>query len=130
MEPLRWQTRISMLWIILTVNYSAFHFLGLREPGAIKGLLETQVNEGTRSTIAILFIVPFIMAWLSMTLKDSANRWTNLVLGVLFAVMFVTQLIRFTAAGRSTTILIDTFFALVVVVLVVWYAWKWPKQEV
>lgn len=129
MELLRWKTRISMLWIILTVNFSAYLFLGLLSPGAIKELLETQASAGTRSSIAVLFFIPFIMAWLSLTLKDSVNRLTNLVLGILSAVFFVVQFIRYAAARTPTITLIDIVFAFVVTLLIVWYAWKWPKQE-
>jgi hypothetical protein len=129
MELLRWKTRIAVLWIVLTVNFSAFLFVSLLEPGAIKELLETQANQGTRSPMLVLFFIPFIMAWLSMTLKDSTNRWINLVLSILFAVFFVGEFIRYAAAGRPATILVAVFFAFVVDILIVWYAWKWPKQE-
>jgi hypothetical protein len=129
MESLRWKTRISALWIILTVNFSAFLFLNLIESTSRKELLETRASEETMGRIAFLFFVPFIMAWLSQTLKDSANRWTNLILAILFAVLFVGELIGFFNAGRPTPILVDTFFALVVNLLIIWYAWKWPKRE-
>ncbi len=129
MELLRWKTRIAVLWLILTVNFSAYIFLGLLSPGTIKELLETQADTGTRPIIAVLFFIPFIMAWLSLTLKDPANRWTNLVLGILFAVYFIVQFIGYAAAGLPTIRLIDIVFAFVVILLIVWYAWKWPKQE-
>jgi hypothetical protein len=128
MELLRWKTRLAVLWIILTVNFTAFLFVSLLEPGAIKELLETQANQGTNSPMLVLFFIPFIMAWLSMTLKDSANRWTNLLLGILNAVFFIYEFIQYAAAGRPSTILIDVFFALVVTILIIWYAWTWPKQ--
>jgi hypothetical protein len=129
MELLRWKTRIAVLWLILTVNFSAYIFLGLLSPGTIKELLETRADTGTTPIIAVLFFIPFIMAWLSLTLKDSANRWTNLVLGILFAVFFIVQFIGYAAAGTPTIRLIDILFAFVVILLIVWYAWKWPKQE-
>lgn len=97
----------------MVVNYSAYLFLSLLEAGGIKELLQTQVNEGGGSLIAVAYFIPFIMAWLSLTLKDSANRWTNLVLGILFAVLFILALIQYAVVGRSTTILIVTFFGLV-----------------
>ena len=129
MELLRWKTRIALLWIIMVVNFSAYLFLSLvLGPGAIKELLETQVNEGTKLYVAILYFIPFIMAYLSLTLKDSANRWTNLVLGILSAIMFVSNLIVGLTGEVAPTILILYLFALVVSLLIIWYAWKWPKQ--
>jgi hypothetical protein len=129
MELLRWKTRIALLWVILTVNFSAFIFLGLFNPGGMKELLETQVDARTRSGVAVLFFIPFIMAWLSMTLRDPANRWMNVVMGILFALLFVSQIFQYAAAGTPATTLIDLLFALAVTILIIWYAWKWPKRE-
>ena len=122
MELLRWKTRISMLWIIMVVNYLLVGLLSLRESGGISG------EGATTFAQVIVAFIPFIMAWLSLTLKDSANRWTNLVLGILFAIMFIVVLILYFAAGSVTIIpLMILFLPFVATLLIIWYAWKWPK---
>ncbi len=129
MELLRWKTRISMLWVILAANFSAYLFLNLMESSTRKELLESQTNEATMARIAFLFFLPFVLAWLSQTLSGSAIRWTNLILGVLFVVGFVFEAIASFNAGRPGAITADIGLALVVCLLIAWYAWKWPKQE-
>ena len=70
------------------------------------------------------------MAWLSLTLKDSANRWTNVVLGILLAIAFVYGLVESASKGHSAAVLVDKSIGFVALALIVWYAWRWPKQEV
>jgi hypothetical protein len=40
------------------------------------------MGAGMLVFMALSWLVPLIMAALSMTLKNSANRWANIVLGV------------------------------------------------
>jgi len=65
------------------------------------------------------------MVFLSLTLKPSANRWTNIALGALFTLVNVTNLIG------ETWVFYLLFGALEIVLtlLIVWYAWTWPQPE-
>jgi hypothetical protein len=131
MELLRWKTRISMLWMIMVINYLLLMSLNLQASGGTGG------GEMPTFRQVIVAFIPFIMAWLTLTLKDSANRWTNLVLGILFAIMFITIVILALAGGGGEAATpLTTIFAgsamillpLVASLLIIWYAWKWPKQ--
>jgi general stress protein CsbA len=64
------------------------------------------------------------MIFLSRVLKYRANRWVNIIASVI-TIAFVT--------GMGTTDLHYIFFATIEVVsmlLIIWYAWKLPKQDV
>jgi uncharacterized membrane protein YecN with MAPEG domain len=87
-----------------------------------------QINEGLRFYLAIFWWIPFIMAFLSLTLKDSANRWTNFVLGILFAVLCLIDFIQSAIKGFSAPIAVDYFIWVLDAALIAWYAWKWPRQ--
>jgi quinol-cytochrome oxidoreductase complex cytochrome b subunit len=71
------------------------------------------------------------MAFLSLTLKDSMNRWVNIIVGIVFAVFaialgpvaFLTQ----PSAYYVYSILIG-IVQFAATALVVWYAWK-SKQK-
>ena len=136
MELLRCKTRIAVLWIILAIGFSAYMFLRFLEPGIIEGIIsgqfgrsQSQINEGLLFYLAIFWFIPFIMAFLSLTLKGSANRWTNFVLGVLVAIAFVYGLLESARMGHSAVILVDKSIGLVAAALIAWYAWKWPEPE-
>jgi len=136
MELLRWKTRIAVLWLILAVGFSAYMFLRFMEPGIIEGIIsgqfgrsQSQISEGFLFYLSIFWFIPWIMAFLSLTLKGSANRWTNFVLGLLVAIAFVYGLIESARMGHSAVILVDKSIGFVAAALIVWYALKWPEQE-
>jgi len=134
MELLRWKTRLAVLWIILAVGFSAYMFLRFMEPGVIEGIISgqfgsSQISEGYLFCLAIFWFIPWIMAFLTLTLKGSVNRWTNFVLGVLLAITFIYGLVESASSGHSAAILVDKSIGFVAVALIAWYAWKWPKQQ-
>ena len=77
---------------------------------------------------AILLLVPLVMAFLSLTLKDSTNRWANIILGIVFAGLELLALIETLAAPSAHATLL-TVSKIVVAASIAWYAYKWPKQE-
>jgi hypothetical protein len=133
MELLRWKMRISILWIMEAIGMSVYMFLLFTKAGVIQGIMAGNINgmsisEGLRFYLAIFWWIPFLMAFLSLTLKDSANRWTNFVLGVLFAIICTIGLAKSAIEGMPPSIVVDYFIGVVFAALIAWYAWKWPKQ--
>ncbi len=126
-----WKIKISVLWLFSAVAFLAHQILALLEPGVIAGIIAGEV-EGMKIgpelilLFAVLFLVPLIMAFLSLTLKDSINRWANIIVGAVFAAFFIDVIA--TVAKVSGEILM-TFSTVVALVLIVWYAWK-SKQKV
>ena len=126
-----WKIKISVLWLFSAVAFLAHQILALMEPGVIAGIMAGEV-EGMKIghelilLFAILFLVPLIMAFLSLTLKDSINRWANIIVGAVFAALFIGVIV--TVAKLSGEMLM-TFSTVVALSLIVWYAWK-SKQKV
>ena len=70
--------------------------------------------------------VPSVMVFLSLTLKAKVNRWVNIILGVIYTgVILMTMLIP----GAWIHYIFVGIVEVVLTALVVWYAWKWPKQK-
>ena len=76
------------------------------------------------------------MAFLSVTLKDLASRWANIILGIILTVVNIFHLLfeqldqpSFHMAQTSIHQLLLNISTVVVTALIVWYAWRWPKQE-
>jgi len=77
----------------------------------------------------ILLLVPLIMAFLSLTLKDSINRWANIIVGIVWIGLGgLTELPKFVEKPSAHGILMDVATG-VALVLIVWFAWK-SKQKV
>lgn len=128
MEILRWKIRISVLWIFMAVAMSAHSVLAFMEPGAMEQIGEMQISAGMFLFMALFWWVPLVMAVLSVTLKDLANRWTNMILGIVFTALNIFHLIEHLADPSAHQILIIAS-TVVVTALIFWYALKWPKQE-
>jgi len=126
-----WKIKISVLWLFSAVAFLAHQILALMEPGVIAGIMDGEV-EGMKVNpelillFAILFLVPLIMAFLSLTLKDSINRWANIIVGSVFAALFIGVIASVAKLSGETLM---TFSTVVALLLIVWYAWK-SKQKV
>jgi len=128
MERLTWKIRISVLWLFMAVAMSAHSVLSFMERGVVEQMWEMQMGVGMLVFMALFWLVPLIMAVLSLTLKDSANRWTNIVLGIVFTLLNIGHLVEHLTPPVVHQILILAS-TVVVTALIAWYAWKWPKQE-
>ncbi|MFC1933270.1 DUF6326 family protein [Chloroflexota bacterium] len=125
--------KLSAAWAAVMFLYVYGDFLGLYNPGFIEQLiagemLGMQITQVTLLGIAILMAFPSVMVFLSLTLKAKANRWANIILGIVYtAVMLVTGLMAIFDGLPFYVFLAILEVALTV--LIVRYAWKWPKLE-
>ncbi len=134
MELLKRKTIIAVLWIIWAMSMTAFMFVFFLEPGVIEGIISGEfdgmwIGQGSLFFIATFWFVPWILAYLSLTLKSSANRWLNFILGLLFTIGLLTGLIRRVIDGQSFAMIVDYLMAVVATALIAWHAWKLPKEE-
>lgn len=129
MESLRWKTRISVLWIFMSVAVLTLFVLHFAEREFVEKMWN-MMSKVQRMMLfkTLIFLVPVTMAVLSLILKDSANRWMNFVLGTLFTIFNIFHLIKHFAQPSLHEILIIAS-TIVVTALIVWYALKWPKEE-
>ena len=81
---------------------------------------------------AIFMLVPMVMAPLSLILKVKVNRWANVVLGLVYTGLCVFDSIGTAVSDPSALSAYNMLIYLAEImasVLIVRYAWKWPKQE-
>jgi hypothetical protein len=123
--------KISMLWLIYIAAFLAVMILGIMEPSVLSQFLDTgeiggmKIGQELLLFFAIMILVPLVMAFLSLTLKNSTNRWANVIVGIVYVGF---QL--FALAGTLTVSTVYGYAVLmevakvVVPALIVWYAWK------
>jgi len=112
----------------MAVAMSAHGVLSFMEPGAIEKVGETAMGPGMLLFVSLFWLIPLWLAFVSMTVKDSCNRWVNFVLGIVFTLLNIFHLTEHLAEPSVHQILI-VGSTVVVTALIAWYAWKWPKQE-
>ncbi len=137
METVTLKTRIAVLWIFMAVAMSAHVVLSVFEPGVIEQVAsgKMQIGEEMFLFMALFWLIPLTMAYLSVTLKDLANRRANITLGILFTVLNIFHLLFELMVQPSTHMVQPSLHQLlidgstvVVTALIVWHAWKWPKE--
>jgi len=104
---------------VATLGYG---MLESAESGAIE-----QIGPELLLLVAVILLVQLIMAFLSLTLKDSVNRWVNIIVGAVFAVLEFFPLGE-AVAQLSAWATLMMLAKVVALVLIVWYAWK-SKQK-
>ncbi len=128
MERLTWKIRISVLWLFMAVAMSAHSVLAFMERDVVEQVWEMQLSAGMFVFMALFWLIPLIMAFLSLTLQDAANRWANIVLGVVFTLLNIWHLTEHLAPPLVHQILVIGS-TIVVTALIAWHALKWPEQE-
>jgi hypothetical protein len=106
---------LSTLWIFLSVNYIYCDHLENMQPGAIKELLTGQIGAIQVTpvfllTAALLLEIPFVMIVLSRVLRYRANRWANIVAGILMTVVQVGTMGMVSIAARCLPPMIGLVF--------------------
>jgi hypothetical protein len=123
--------KLSALWIVLMFCYTYADILGFYAPGNLEELLSGEIAgiKMTQSMLlgsAILMVIPSIMIFLSLILKARINRIVNLMAGIIYFIVLVSTL--FTDKNPSYYLLYATVKG-VLLVLIVWLSWKWPRIE-
>jgi len=132
-----WKIKISVLWLFKDLAALVTGILMLMEPGVLEGIiageiLGMQIGPEILLIVAIELLVPLVMAFLSLTLKDSTNRWANIILGIVFTVLGLAKLgdlAQLSEWGLSAWGILMPVSEAVATALIVWYAWK-SKQKV
>jgi hypothetical protein len=116
--------RLSLLWIFIMFNMVFADILSFMYPGFLKEVLTgyaggVHITPGFLMAAAVLTEIPIAMIVLSRVLRLRANRWANIVAGVITIAYVI---------GGSAHSPHGIFFSAVQVacaLLIVWSAWKW-----
>jgi Family of unknown function (DUF6326) len=125
---------LSALWAARMLSGIQGDAFRLSDPVALQSLIANTGDVVASSELllvmSIIFVVPILMSFLSLTLKDKANRWANRSIGIFFAafdlVFLGLALFVWRSAGYE---IVWSFAYLVFTSLIIWYAWKWTNPE-
>lgn len=135
MDELAWKMRITVLWLIMAVGTSASWILFIVGPGVMEEIIAgemegMQISQGLLAVFALFWLISFIMAFLTLILKGSANRYPNAVLGLIFAIFLIIDIAGHLSRGEAFGgHCLMGVAGVIVGVLIFWHALKWPKLE-
>ena len=136
MDLLRCKARLSVLWLGMAIGTAASILLGLLTPGTIEEIMTgewggTELSEGMLVFMVFFFIIPIVVAILSLTLNGSANRWMNFVLGIIWFLWLIVEVIEH--ATMEGTVYIASYLGLaagiIIAAYIVYFAWRLPRAE-
>ncbi|MFC2054749.1 DUF6326 family protein [Chloroflexota bacterium] len=124
------KTKLSILWATLMFIYIYVDIFRFFQPGELENILAGKVwifeiTQTWALSAMIIMTIPSLMVFLSLTLKAKVNRWTNIIMGILHIAIAIGNVIGETWAYYIFGGVVEV----VLLSLIVWYAWKWPKQE-
>jgi hypothetical protein len=121
--------KLSALWTSVMFCYIYADYFALYKPGALQSMIAGKMGPLGPTTQSVLvgtsalMTIPSVMIFLSLALKPSVSRWLNIVFGGLYTVVIVI-----TASGDWLFVKMYGAIEVVLTGLIVWYAWKWPKE--
>jgi len=122
--------KISALWIAILFLFAYGDVFGFFQEGQIEEVIGGEVS-GIEITETFLFAVSVyiaiasVMVFLSLVLRSRVNRWTNIMLPILYIVSIAVSAI----AEPSAYFIFLSLTESVLLLLIIWYAWTWPKRE-
>jgi len=129
LEDLRVPTQIKLagLWATVMFMYIYVDIIGFFSPGLIEDILVGKVwvfdiTQTWMLTSVMLMTIPAVMVFLSLVLPAKANRYANIMLGILHIFMAIG-----TALGEVNAYYVfGSAVEALLLASVVWTAWKWP----
>jgi len=136
-EPRDRKRMLSLLWIFVMFNFTYGDILTLYFNNALQHKLWTLFQSGTVGSVhitqvfvllgAVLLETAIAMVLLSRVLPYRANRWANIIVGVIQIVANVQALTG--PVVRNFYFEFFTVIEIVCLLFIVWYAWTRRQPE-
>ena len=123
--------KLSALWAAVMFLYVYADIKALFRPGILEQMIAGELSIGGTSVpisqaflliSAVIMAIPSVMIFLSLTLAPKANRWANIILGIVYSIIILMTLL---SGGAWAYYVFYAIIEFVLTALVVWYAWKW-----
>lgn len=130
LEDIRVNVKLAALWASMMFFYIYVDYFGLHMPGHLQNILAGKVfvfdiTQLFLLTVLVLTTIPALMIFLSVALPAKVNRWTN----ILVAAVWIPYTL-FNLAGEFWMHMVyGAVVEVILLLLVIWYAWKWPRIE-
>lgn len=122
--------KLAALWASFMFLYMYVDYFHLFMPGSLEGLLAGKVFtiEVTQPFLLIVLAavsIPVLMIFLSLALPAKLNRWTNIVV----AAIHIPYMLFNLAGEVWIHMVFGAAIEVVLLCLIIVYAWKWPRTE-
>lgn len=123
------KTLLAALWVAIMFLFIYVDHFALFETGILEDLIAGEL-AGFPITQTFLLLglalmaIPILMIFLSLALKARINRFLNLIVGIIYIVVVLGNMI-----GETWWFYIfGSVVEIVLLLLIVRYAWTWPRE--
>ena len=121
--------KLAALWTSVMFCYVYGDYFELYVPGKLQDMLQGNflfgpVTQWALVGTAVLMAVPSLMIFLSVSLPPVVARWLNIGAGLFYATIMLLIFI----GGAWAFYMLFAAIEIVLALLVVWYAWQWPRK--
>ncbi|MDQ3125115.1 MAG: DUF6326 family protein [Pseudomonadota bacterium] len=123
--------KLAALWTSFMFLYAYVDYFHLYMPGSIEDILAGKVFVFDISyvflLIAMTFVaIPVLMIFLSVFLPAKINRWANIIV----ATVYIPYMLFNLAGDAWLHMYLAAVVEFVLLLLIIRYAWKWPRIEI
>ncbi len=122
--------KIAHIWTSFMFLYIYVDYFHLYMPNSLKNILAGKVFifEITQTFLLIALIgviIPVLMIFLSSALPARINRSINIIVSIIYIPYML-----FNLAGETWVhMFLAAAVEVILLLLIIWYAWNWPRQE-
>jgi len=122
--------KLAAMWASFMFLYIYVDYFHLYMPGSINDILAGKmfVFDITQAPLLIglaSVTIPALMIFLSVALSAKVNRWTNIIVAAVYIPYTLFNLV-----GEAWMHMVfGAVVEIVLLLLIICYAWKWPKHE-
>lgn len=122
--------KLASLWTSLMLLYIYVDHFHLYMPNKLEEILagrvfEFNITQGFLLVTLVFMTIPALMIFLSVALPAKVNRFTNISIAIVYIPFTL-----FNLAGEAWIHMIfGAIVEVVLLTLIIRYAWKWPRVE-
>jgi hypothetical protein len=121
------KTNLAVLWIVRGLAFLCDGLLVLYEPGGIETMLTgelygIQLGDEFSLLLVLMLALSLIMSVLSLNLKNSINKWLNILVGLVLIVVGIILNVNMGATSISHYLVQGLQYLFTI--LIIWFAWK------
>lgn len=124
--------KLSALWTVVMFIYVYADIKVFFQPGIINSINSgeisgMQINQMFLLVSAIIMTIPSFMIFLSLALKPKLNKLINIIFGIIYTLIIISTYFISGDGEIWVYYIFYNFFEIVLTLLIVWHAWRWPK---
>lgn len=126
--------KVASLWTSLMFLYIYADYFRLMTPNKLENIMNLQTPMGTTTPnllviFSVILIIPALMIFLSIFLKPELNKWLNILISFLYAIISILIINSSIGNEWQMFFVIFNIIELLILIFIISLVWRWPKHN-